>query len=284
MENMNIEGISRVPQMPKMKQFLKLDLLFSCIYLGVLLGVLSAFLLIPSSPSTSTTYSKLYFTSNFEPCKLFYYFVLLLSGRIFVTAITLKNYLKVFGLRNKGSFDSIFLLTSGLFLYLFGANSTLLAPSKDNTYVYSLVYNFACYTVPYVCFLHISYLISGAVVKVNFSGSDIYRWGYKSWVFLAMILGVAIGLMGYQLYVLYFCQRLWIYLGVYLFVGFLFILAYRVIRRSYMVTDAFWLAGLCLPLTATPGYVSAALQSMLLGIYVEGAIRVGFANIFARRT
>ncbi|OMJ85938.1 hypothetical protein SteCoe_12641 [Stentor coeruleus] len=280
---MNIEGISRVPQMPKMKQFLKLDLLFSCIYLGVLLGILSALLLIPSSPSTSTTYSKIYFTSNFEPCKLFYYFVLLLSGRVFVAAITLKNYLKAYGLRNKGSFDSIFLLTSGFFLYLFGANSTLVAPSKNYGYVYSLVYSFACYTIPYVLFLHISYLISGVVIKINFSGSDFYRWGYKSWVFLVIILGIAIGLMGYQMYLLYCYERLWIYLGVYLFVALLFVLAYRVIRRVYVITDVFWLAGMCLPLTATPGYVSAVLQSMLLGIYVEGAIRVGFANVFVKR-
>ena len=283
MESIEVEAISKSPQTPKLRQQLKLVFLLCLAYCLLTLGILCILLLVPSSPSSSDIYYTLYFTHNFEPFKIIYYFFLLSTGSTYASSVVLKNYLRVTRVRQT-TFDTIFFYLTGLILFLLGSNATLLANSSETSYVSAIVYNYCSFTLPFIAALHITYLLSGLVVKVSIVYGEMWKWTYRSWVFLGITGFVIVGLIGYQFYLLVLYNRAMIYGVIYGVIGFVGIFFIRKIRERVEISDYFWLAPLAIPLTATPAVGSAVLQGICLGIYTEGAARVGFRGIFIEKS
>ena len=280
MESIEIEAISQSPQTPKLRQHLKFVGFICTIYALILLGALCVLLLIPSAPASSNIYYQLYFTNQFEPFKIFYFFLLIITGKIYLRSVTLKNYLRVTRTSKETTLDTYLYLFLSLLVFLFGSNATLKATSSENSYTACIIYNYLCFTIPYIAFLHITYLISGVLVRVSISYDEIWKWSYRSWIPLSGIIIICIGLIGYQFYLLYTYSRLLIYGIIYSIVFFLVNLFLYYLKGRYAINDYFWVALIVIPLTATPSIGSAILQGILLGIFTEGTIRVGYSNIF----
>lgn len=280
MEPIEIQAISRSPQTPKLHQHLKFTLLFVLIFSSLTLGILCILLLIPSSPASSSLYSTLYFTNNFEPGKFLYFIFLLTLSKTYLTSTTLKNYLRATRKSPESISDTILYQTTNFVLFLFGPNATLQAWSSDFSYISAIIYNYCCFTIPYIIALHITYLISGVVIKVTINYEEVWRWSYRSWAFLGVIVATIFGLIGYQLFLLYLYSRIIIYATIYA-VGIVVLFGIlKCVRGIGVITDWFWLAAFVVPITATPSIISAVLQGTFLGIYTEGVARVGFKNIF----
>ena len=170
-----IDIISIQDSTPKLKQQLKLNLFLGLIYSSLLLGLLSTLLLIPNSPSSSAVYTSFYFKSYFSPFKIFYFFVLTFSGKIFLQAVTLKNLLKTTKKQIGGNQDNLWLFVCTFFAFSLGGNVTLTGVDEGTGYLTALLNNFCFYTLVYVLFIHSTYVISGALVQVNLSFGRLYR-------------------------------------------------------------------------------------------------------------
>lgn len=279
MDPIEISAISAVPQLPKLKQHIKLNSLICAIYLSLLIGLLSLLLLIPSSPASSNMYYDLYFTHYFEPSKLLYFILLLYTGQLYTKSVTLKNYLKSSGRAFDSNTDIIVYCSFMMLGFVIAGNATLVAYNDKVSFISALLFDFCGYTLPYVLFLHITYVLSGVLVKVNLPIYELWKLKWRPFSVLLLIIGFIIGLLGYQCYMLYIYNRLYTYIIIYsLFCTFAAAL-FWLFRHKYQINDYFPLSFLLLPLTATPSLISAILQASLLGIFTESAVRVGFKNI-----
>lgn len=283
MEPVEIDIISAAPTTPKIRQQLKLNLVVGVLYLAGLLGILSCVLLIPNSPAHSQVYYTLYFTHYFEPGKLFYFFVLIFSGKIFLQAVVLKNFLKNSQRRIGGSPDNLWVFTCGIFAYLLGANATLFSRSEFVSYPKAILYDFCGYTLPFFMFLHTAYVLSGVLIQVNLSFGDLYKVSKKSFIISFFIVLTLIGLCGYQLYLLYLYSRLYIYLIIYSVIGVPASIIYCCCRDTHQFNLFSIYCLLTIPLTATPSLTSQILQSSLLGLYLENSARIGFSNLMIKK-
>jgi len=283
MEPVEIDIISAAPTTPKIRQQLKLNFIVGVLYLACLLGILCCVLLIPSSPASSKIYYTLYFTHYFEPSKLFYFFVLIFSGKVFLQAVVLKNFLKNSQRRIGGSPDNLWLFTCGIFAYILGGNATLFSWSEYVSYTDAILYNFCGYTLPFFMFLHSAYVLSGVLIQVNLSFGDLYKVSKKSFLISLIIVLTLIGLCGYQFYLLYQYSRLYIYLIIYSVIGFLAGIIYFCCRDSHHFNLFSIYCLLIVPLTATPTLTSQILQSSLLGLYLENSARIGFSNLIIKK-
>lgn len=278
MESIEMEVISKSPQTPKLRQNIRIVGIICTVYLAGLLGGLCVLLLVPSAPASSGTYKTLYFTDNFEPFKFFYYTVLVVSGVVYTKSVTLKNYLRTTNSSSETSADTVLFMFISLLIFLLGPNATLKADT-EGSYVGLILYNYVCYTMPYVGSLHVTYIISGVVFKISLNADAIWKSSYRSWIPLSIFCTVCVGLIGYQLYLLYLYDRIIVYVAVYgaaLAIGYT---VYYFNKRRHRINDYFWAWVLVIPLTATPSIGSAILQSICLGVYIEGVVRVGFKNI-----
>lgn len=283
MEPAEIEIISAAPTTPKLRQQLKLNFIIGLIYLACLLGILCCLLLIPNSPASSDFYYTLYFTHNFEPGKLFYFFVLIFSGKVFLQSVVLKNLLKSSRRKSVSSPDNLWVFCCGIFAYFFGANATLSARSESTSYTQALLYNFCGYTLPYFLFLHSAYVLSGVLIQINLSFGELYKVSKKSFLLSLIILLALTGLCGYQLYLLYTYARMFIYILIYTLLGISLTILYICYKHLYSFNLFSMYCLLTIPLTATPSLTSQILQGSLLGLYLENITRIGFNNLVTRK-
>lgn len=283
MEPAEIDIISAAPTTPKLRQQLKLNLIIGLIYLALLLGTLCCLLLIPNSPASSDLYYTLYFTHNFEPGKLFYFFVLIFSGKVFLQSVVLKNLLKGNKKKLPRSPDNLWVFSCGIFAYFFGGNATLSARSESTSYTQALLSNYCGYTLPFFLFLHSAYVLSGALIQVNLSFGQLFKVSKKSFFLSLAILLTLTGLCGYQLFLLYTHSRLFIYLLVYSVLTISLVVFYLCYKHLYLFNLFSIYCLLAIPLTATPSLTSQILQSSLLGLYLENITRVGFTNLITKK-
>ena len=274
-----IDIISIQDSTPKLKQQLKLNLLLGLIYTSLLLGLLSILLLIPNSPSSSSLYKLIYFKSYFSPFKIFYFFVLTFSGKIFVQAVTLKNLLKTTEKQIGGNQDNLWLFICTFFAFVLGGNATLTSVDEETGYLTALLDDFCFYTLVFVLFIHSTYVISGALVQVNLSFGRLYMVSRKSFVVALVGLACLTGILGYQLYLLYLVRRLVWYVVGYVVVGLGVLLVQRMYRFDYEFNLLSVYCLILVPLTATPFRVSQVIQASLMGLFVENTSRVGFRNL-----
>jgi hypothetical protein len=275
----SIDIISTVETTPKLRQHLKLNLLLAVGYLASLLGLLCCLLLIPNSPASSNLYKTLYFSNEFSPSKIFYFFTLLFSAKVFIQSVTLKNLVKI---SEKAKPNNLWMFICTFFCFIFGSNATLVSVDKKTSYIEAILTNFCCYTVVFVVCIHSTYLISGSFIQVNLSFGKFYRVSRKSCIFAGVFLVACFGLLGFQLYSLYLYSRLFWYLGFYAVFALVF---WGFIRKFRFEYEFNFFALYCLalvPATATPGRVSQVLQATLIGLFVENTSRVGFENLMKK--
>jgi hypothetical protein len=282
MEN-QAEAIFTLTQLPKIRQFIRLNLLVSAIILGCLAGLLCISLLVPCSSADSDAYFALYLNRKFQSSKLFFFFGMLYAGKIYVQSVTLRSYLRDLHDIRDSYTDNILFFSINFGIFVIAANTTIESNCSGDSFLRAFLIDFLCYAVPYVLFLHITYVIAGTLVKINipiFEMWKLSRWSIMAVILIAMFL---VGLISYQLFLLYTYGRIFQYLIAYGILASVIAIVVCMLRGKYQVNDYYFFFIVAVPMTATPSAVSAVLQACLIGIYVEASCRVGISNVISRQ-
>ena len=121
-------------------------------------------LYIPSLEVSSSGYEDFYYTNSFQFSKLVFILVLLFTGFLFVTSVTLR-------LRRKNSFegrngtkrDIAACMGLGILLYPLGPNATILGFDDENSLSMLIIYDYVIYTISFTLGLLWTHLDTGVL-------------------------------------------------------------------------------------------------------------------------
>lgn len=254
------------------------------LYLALLLPVVAACIMIPSTDTDSSTYEDLYYSQSFQFSKLVYLYLALTSGFVYVLVVTLRGK-RSCSLTSPLAFDFGICLGLGSLLHFLGSNATLLGMSDTSSWTLLLLYNFLVWSFTFWLGVHWTYLDTGELKKLVLSWNYMQHWPTKLWLIFIGGIALCLALTSYQLYLLH-TRGLLVYVGL----GYscmmcvLVLVAYCIKDTHEFHLHHYQFFAMLIPITMSQDWVSAACQGFCFGAYCEGLARWGAASLYERKT
>ncbi|CAG9329595.1 unnamed protein product [Blepharisma stoltei] len=267
---------------PKVRQYFYFFKVLLLLYLGILIVISFGTLHLRSFETSSEVYKSFTNSAYLQLSKLFYFYILIISGYFYTVSVVLRFKDKELRDKTESSLNFISYIGYGLVLFLVGPNITLMS-TEDGSKINSLLFNFFAFTIPYVIVLHYSYVEKGFLKDISLSWDSIKYWEwYHQSVVVLVLLGI-LGSVGYLLYLLYLDNKIIEYAITYIIGIIIVTILFCILKRCYKLQLPKYILGMMiLPLTGTQHIFSAIVQGIALGLYTEGICRWGFESFIVR--
>lgn len=167
----------------------------------------------------------------------------------------------------------------GSIIYWVGPIFVLGYPACQSDYrqpSYVIFSNFFCFGLVQLIAQWFTFLDDiPALNKIMFTADAIKKFTIVQWSIIIGVVGLIVGLISWQFYLLYLVGRLGSYLGILIGILVLFgFIAYS-LRHRYYIHFHHYSVGLLVPFFPVPSPVSSIAQAILTGICIEGLSRWG---------
>jgi hypothetical protein len=273
-------------------------------YLIVLSGIIVGSWFIPSLRiDDSAGWIRDFFQNDFfNWSALVLYIAMLVAGFTYVSLLTCGRS-NPFHSRQNNYVDFVVLLPTGGLVFILAPIFTIAEKHRADTSTTSLtveifgleknlaenigdsfVYNLIFLVVPFIVGLHFTYLTRVEIIKQLGAKIHLRRWKDLSWTQWVIIVTLCLGLcafMGFHIPLMYF-EGVYV-MGAYLIIYGIGILLLYLVSLAGMWYETFHfypyyylIALILLPWTRFFNPISAAIQGLLSGVFVEGVARWGF--------
>jgi len=155
--------------------------------------------------------------------------------------------------------------------------------NADATFANYLCYTYLGYVIPFFVGLHFTYLdFVPFLQRLVLTAEALRRLSAAHWVLISVLLGLLLIIAAYHLQLLFAADLLWWYLGAVLLSAALLV-GYHVYQRrrpggrSFHLHHSQLVVAIAL-LTPFQNLISATVQAVLFGVYVEGVARWGMSS------
>jgi hypothetical protein len=224
----------------------------------------------------------MYYTQTFQFSKLLYYVFINVSGYFYVTAVTLRLKRKTLFSGRRTEFRDFFAcLAIGTVLYFIGPNATLKGFDDTSSLGGLVLYDFCAWTAAFWLGVNWTHMDIKPLRMLELNLQAMRRWSWQLWLLFVLASCALLGAAGYELYLLYARGLLF-----YVLIGYgtcfvtLFVVWLCVRSTHSFHLHHYQLFGLLVPCTLTQHWLSAIIQGLAIGGYVEGLARWGFDSCF----